>query len=118
MNHALLTSLRCFILGWLAINSTLALAIEVPPSAKNPTNDPYSRFQWGLVNQGQVLLDEADDLHTRRLIGVPGADIGFAFATVPLAYQIWDYTEQGIRAYAGWVRENPNWTAKTCPWYL
>jgi len=84
MNHALLTSLRCFILGWLAINSTLALAIEVPPSAKNPTNDPYSRFQWGLVNQGQVLLDEADDLHTRRLIGVPGADIGFAAQDIRL----------------------------------
>jgi hypothetical protein len=75
MNRAQLPSLRGFIAGWLAISSTLGLAIEVPPSARNPTNDPYSRFQWGLVNQGQVLLDEVGDLHTRRLTGVPGADI-------------------------------------------
>jgi cell wall-associated protease len=76
MNREVLSFLRFFLTGWLALSSTLVLAIEVPAAARNPTTDPYSRFQWGLLNQGQVLLDEADDLHTRRVIGIPGSDIG------------------------------------------
>ncbi len=84
MNHAVLSFLRFFLGAWLALGTTLAFAIEVPVSARNPTNDPYSRFQWGLLNQGQVLLDETDDLHTRRVIGVPGSDIGAPHDDLPL----------------------------------
>lgn len=40
-------------------------------------NDPLFRYQWGHLNQKQVVLKEDDDLHNIHVVGKEGIDVGW-----------------------------------------
>lgn len=50
-------------------------SLEIPSSAKAPSNDLLSTYQWSLENQGHTLLRAIDDLHTQTIRGSQGEDI-------------------------------------------
>ncbi len=52
-----------------------AQSLEIPSTAKAPSNDLLSTYQWSLENQGHTLLRSIDDLHTQTVRGIPGEDI-------------------------------------------
>jgi cell wall-associated protease len=53
-------------------------SLELPANAKPIGNDPLSIYQWGLLNQGQIIHRDIDDIHDQVLTGKPGNDIGWA----------------------------------------
>ena len=59
-------------------------SIEVDPDVPLITSDSFSTYQWGLVNNGQVILRDLDDIHLERVLGKKGVDLGVA----PLLTQI------------------------------
>ncbi len=61
-----------------------AYSIEVNPNAPQLTTDSFAPYQWGLFNNGQVILRDLDDIHLERIIGAQGVDLGIA----PLLDQI------------------------------
>lgn len=56
--------------------SAQATIIPVDKSAR-PVQDELFGYQWGLMNQGQTLVQEKDDIHNRPVEGVVGKDIGW-----------------------------------------
>lgn len=54
------------------------LSIKPNPSAPRLRNDVFFQYQWGLYNSGQVILKDLDDIHSERIYGKRGADIGWS----------------------------------------
>ena len=53
------------------------LSIFPNPDAPPITNDPFSRLQWALDNNGQrILMPMGTDIDSEYIYSVPGADIG------------------------------------------
>ena len=58
--------------------SSLAHGQIIPvDSSVKLVQDELFPYQWGLMNQGQTLIREKDDIHNLPLIGIPGKDIGW-----------------------------------------
>ena len=53
-------------------------------------------------------------LSTEWHVSQCGSD-GMRFVTIPTAYHIWRYIEDGARAYQGYTTLNPDWIATFCP---
>lgn len=47
----------------------------LPGKAKTLEGRPFSIYQWGLVNQGQTLLRDKDDITSQKIRGVAGMDV-------------------------------------------
>lgn len=61
------------------LSSSLAFASIVP--VENPSmlvNDELFPYQWGLLNQGQTLIREKDDIHNLPMKGLIENDIGWS----------------------------------------
>jgi cell wall-associated protease len=62
----------------LILSFSTAYATVIP--VENPlrlVEDELLSYQWGLLNQGQTLVREKDDIHNMLLLGIPGKDIGW-----------------------------------------
>ena len=71
------------------IGEVSASSIEIPKDVVAHTNDPLSTYQWGYSNQGHSLLKDIDDVHSQRIVGVPGTDVGASLSNqVKLKRQI------------------------------
>lgn len=58
--------------------STFAAANVIPVnSPERLVQDELFPYQWGLLNQGQTIIREKDDIHNLPLQGVAGKDIGW-----------------------------------------
>lgn len=61
------------------LSSTLAHASIVPVESPNMlVNDELFPYQWGLLNQGQTLIREKDDIHNLPMKGLVENDIGWS----------------------------------------
>ena len=52
-------------------------SIQLGESLHSLTSDLFFPYQWGLLNQGQRLFQDLDDIHLEETKGVPGVDIGW-----------------------------------------
>lgn len=78
--------MRAFILVF-ALTGTRAFAgLELTNGTVAISKDPFSKFQWGLVNQGQTQIRDvpSDDLRTERVQGIAGYDLGVSVDADPL----------------------------------
>jgi len=53
-----------------------AEAFSLIPAERNFSNDIFSSWQWGIMNQGQDILQDLDDINSQTLTGVENFDIG------------------------------------------
>jgi subtilisin family serine protease len=53
------------------------LSIKTNPDSDQLTNDLFFPYLWGLVNSGQRVFKDIDDIHLEELIGKKGVDIGW-----------------------------------------
>ena len=51
-------------------------SIEINPDANKIVNDSFSLYQWGLINNGQTVLRDLDDIHLESIKGKKGVDLG------------------------------------------
>ena len=67
------------VLGSLLLFVLLPLRAELilPDDLDRFSNDELSVYQWGLRNQGHIIVRDIDDLHQVFVRGVQGVDIGF-----------------------------------------
>lgn len=66
------------LLAFILLSSSLSFASIIP--VEGPTRlveDELLPYQWGLLNQGQTLVREKDDIHNLPIKGVSGKDIGW-----------------------------------------
>ena len=54
----------------------LAEAFSLTPASRGFSSDSFSAWQWGLMNQGQDILQDLDDINSQTLTGVSGFDLG------------------------------------------
>jgi cell wall-associated protease len=67
------------LLAFILLSVTMAHAQILPvDNAKMLVEDELFPYQWSLLNQGQTLLQEKDDIHNLPTKGVPGKDIGWS----------------------------------------
>lgn len=67
------------LLAFILLSSTLASAQVIPvDNSKLLVGDELFPYQWSLLNQGQTLIREKDDIHNLPMKGVSGKDIGWA----------------------------------------
>ncbi|MFI5392031.1 MAG: S8 family serine peptidase, partial [Bacteriovoracales bacterium] len=52
-------------------------SIQLGEGLHNLTSDLFFPYQWGLLNQGQSLFQDLDDIHLEETKGVHGVDIGW-----------------------------------------
>jgi cell wall-associated protease len=48
----------------------------VPSKTTSFPLDPLSNYQWNIENNGQMILTDIDDIHSKEVLGVKGFDIG------------------------------------------
>ncbi|TDJ07538.1 MAG: hypothetical protein E2O68_03450 [Deltaproteobacteria bacterium] len=53
------------------------LSIKTSPDSEQLTNDLFFPYLWGLVNSGQTVFKDIDDIHLEELHGKKGVDIGW-----------------------------------------
>ncbi|MFP5384650.1 MAG: S8 family peptidase [Bacteriovoracia bacterium] len=66
------------LLFFILLSASFAHASVIP--VDNPSRvveDELFPYQWGLLNQGQTLIREKDDIHNLPMKGTPGKDIGW-----------------------------------------
>lgn len=66
------------LIAGILLSSSMAYASVIP--VENPARlveDELLQYQWGLLNQGQTLVREKDDIHNLPMKGVVGKDIGW-----------------------------------------
>ena len=66
------------LMAFILLSASLAHASVIP--VDNPTrmvDDELFPYQWGLLNQGQTLIREKDDIHNLPMKGTAGKDIGW-----------------------------------------
>lgn len=67
------------IISFLLLSSAMAHASIVPVDSPSMlVQDELFPYQWGLLNQGQTLIREKDDIHNLPLKGISGKDIGWS----------------------------------------
>ncbi|RLA66372.1 MAG: hypothetical protein DRQ88_06945 [Epsilonproteobacteria bacterium] len=54
-----------------------SLSIKTSPDSSPLTNDLFFPYLWGLVNSGQKVFKDIDDIHLQELQGKKGVDIGW-----------------------------------------
>lgn len=58
--------------------TTAAHAVIIPvDKSERLVEDELFSYQWGLLNQGQTLIREKDDIHNLPMLGVANKDIGW-----------------------------------------
>ena len=67
-----------FLLTAILLTSNLVYASVLPvENSVKLVQDELFSYQWGLMNQGQTLVREKDDIHNLPMKGTPGHDIGW-----------------------------------------
>lgn len=68
------------------------------PDSSGPIQDELLPYQWGLINQGQTLIREKDDLHNLRIQSNKGKDIGWSelFGVLPLKRPVVAVLDSGV----------------------
>ena len=67
-----------FLLTAILLTSNLVYATVIPvENSVKLVQDELFSYQWGLMNQGQTLIREKDDIHNLPMKGTPGRDIGW-----------------------------------------
>jgi len=54
-----------------------SLSIKTNPESEPLINDLFFPYLWGLVNSGQKVFKDIDDIHLEELLGKEGVDIGW-----------------------------------------
>lgn len=66
------------LLAFILLASSMANAHVIPvDNSVMLVQDELFPYQWGLLNQGQSVIREKDDIHNVTIAGVPGKDIGW-----------------------------------------
>lgn len=60
------------------LTASVAQAVIIPvDNSERLVEDELFTYQWGLLNQGQTLIREKDDIHNLPMLGVLNKDIGW-----------------------------------------
>ena len=61
-----------------------AFALKPSQSLENDFGDPLFSYQWHLVNQGQWIYQDIDDIRSRVITGKKGMDIGLSASLIDM----------------------------------
>lgn len=67
-----------YLLPFMILGSLAQAAVKPATDlSQAPTKDPFIGYQWGLMNKGQVITQDADDTHSAEIKSNPSVQIGW-----------------------------------------